>query len=539
MRVKPRTDSARKGARCRPFKRTSNKVGVVLPSSYRGAARPIATLLAGMILVATPAVAQEPIATLTLEEALALARRNNPTFLAEANDAADADWAVRAAYGSLLPSASVSAGAQYQAGGNTRFGVFTGEDLGFAKTPAYYISDYSIGLNYMVGAETLFGVPRERANQRATYARVDAAGNRLTLEVSRQYLAVLGAKDGVELARRELERATENLELAQGRVAVGSAIPLEATQAEVERGRAEVELLRAENLLDTDKLRLVQQIGIELEQDVRLTTELDVFDPRWTREVLVARALERHPQLRALRSTGEASEAAVKIARGAYFPTLQLSAGWSGFTREASNSAYLIQQAHSQAQAREESCSLFNGISNQLANPIEGYPRSCSFMPTREAEAAIVRGNDVFPFDFTPQPFGMQLRVSLPIFQGFTRQRQLEAAETAADDVRHQLRAEELRIRADVATMLANLETAYRAAGLEQRNAELADEQLRLARGRYELGAINFVELIEAETLKARADRARLSAVYAFHDALAALEAAVGEPLRPGAAEGS
>jgi hypothetical protein len=36
----------------------------------------------------------------------------------------------------------------------------------------------------------------------------------------------------------------------------------------------------------------------------------------------------------------------------------------------------------------------------------------------------------------------------------------------------------------------------------------------------------------EAETVKARADRAYLSAVYSYHEALAALEAAVGQPLR-------
>ena len=48
-------------------------------------------------------------AQLSLEEAVALARRNNPDFMAQKNDAALADWAVREAYGSLLPGASASA----------------------------------------------------------------------------------------------------------------------------------------------------------------------------------------------------------------------------------------------------------------------------------------------------------------------------------------------------------------------------------------------------------------------------------------------
>jgi outer membrane protein TolC len=53
-----------------------------------------------------------------------------------------------------------------------------------------------------------------------------------------------------------------------------------------------------------------------------------------------------------------------------------------------------------------------------------------------------------------------------------------------------------------------------------------------MARERYRLGAASFIELQDAETVKARADRAHLTAVYSFHEALAALETAVGRPLR-------
>jgi outer membrane protein TolC len=67
---------------------------------------------------------------------------------------------------------------------------------------------------------------------------------------------------------------------------------------------------------------------------------------------------------------------------------------------------------------------------------------------------------------------------------------------------------------------------------LEERNRALSDEQLRLARERYRIGASSFLDLQEAETVKARADRAYLAAVYSYHEALAGLENAVGRPLR-------
>ena len=40
------------------------------------------------------------------------------------------------------------------------------------------------------------------------------------------------------------------------------------------------------------------------------------------------------------------------------------------------------------------------------------------------------------------------------------------------------------------------------------------------------------VEMVEAETVKAQADRDRVAAIFAYHDALSSLEAIVGTSLR-------
>ena len=61
-----------------------------------------------------------------------------------------------------------------------------------------------------------------------------------------------------------------------------------------------------------------------------------------------------------------------------------------------------------------------------------------------------------------------------------------------------------------------------------------ADLQLRAALERYRVGAASFIELQEAETIKARADRAYLASLYQFHESLAALEAAIGRSLTEG-----
>jgi outer membrane protein len=492
-----------------------------------------ALLIAFVLLAPAAASAQQARATLSLDEALRLARANNPDYLARTTDAINADWAVRSAYASLLPGASASTSFQYQAEGTPRFGTFTGGDLGLSTTPAYYISGYSLGLNYQLSGATVLAPRRELANRRATEAGIEAAAFSLDAQVTQQYLAVLRARDGARLAAQELERAGDTRRLAEANVAVGRAIPLEAMQAEVQQGRAEVALLQAQNLVETETLRLMQTLGIELSREVELTSDFAISELPFTQDALITMATQAHPSLRAARATEEASQSGVRIARSAYLPTIDMSAGWSGFTRQAADSEFLIDQARTRMLNQRRQCEQLNMISAGLSSPLPDLPANCAaFVLAPEDEAAIRSSNNVFPFNFTRDPLGMQLRISLPIFQGLTRERNIEAARVAAQDARHRVRAEELRLRTEVGTAYLNARTALRSVELEARNSELADEQLRLARERYRLGASSLLDLQEAETAKARADRSHLNAIYAYHEALAALESAVGRPLR-------
>jgi outer membrane protein len=469
-------------------------------------------------------------ATLTLDEAITLARRNNPDFLQQANDVAAADWAVRDAYGSLLPGASASTSYNYQAAGTQRVGNFG--DIGVTNRTDYYSSNYNLGLNYRLSGATLMAPGQAKSERRATVANVEAAVFSLRTNVIRQYLAVKRAQDGVDLAEQELQRAVDNLRLASARVEVGAAIPMEATQAEIERGRAEVALLQAQNLVETERLRLAQALGTDLPLDVDLTTTFAITDVPWSETQLQAFAAEAHPSLRAARAAEDASQAGVRMARSSYLPSVSFSAGISGFMRQAGNSEFLVDQAWQGVYAQQDQCELTNLISSGLSTPLPGAPMDCSqFNLTSEDEQRIRENNSLFPFGYERNPFSASMTISLPIFDGLSRERQVEQARIASADAELRRRSEEMRLRTEIAAALGTARTGSRSAALEARNAELADEQLRLARERYRLGAASYIELQEAETLKARADRAYLNALYQFHESLAALEAAVGRPL--------
>jgi outer membrane protein len=480
----------------------------------------------------TPGPFPEPPPSLSLEQALELARRNNPTFLSTANDETVAEWNVRAAYGALVPSASASGSLGWQGTGDQLLGGnLTLGDLGVGNQPNYYSSNYSLGFNYNLSGSTLLEPSRAKAQRRSTTAQVGLARVNLDAEVTRLYLDVLRQKEEVELVTQQLERARFNLRLAQGQSEVGQATAVDVTQAEIQVGRSEVSLLRTRNAVTTATFRLFQQLGVALRPEVELTTEFPVTEPVWSEDELLDMAYAGNPTLASRRHAREAARIGVRAARTSYLPSLSLSMGWSGFTREASSTDFPIAQARAQAESRIQSCQATNELYSRLADPLP--LQDCSrFAFSDEQRTSIIQANDVFPFDFTQSPPTARLSISVPIFQGLSRQRQVEQAQAAMDDAEYQLREQELALRADVAINLAQVRTAFRSVELEERNQIFADDQLRLARERYRAGLIPFLDLVEAETVKVQADRDLLAAIYAFHDALTTLDAVVGGRLR-------
>ncbi|HSJ26404.1 MAG TPA: TolC family protein [Longimicrobiales bacterium] len=489
-------------------------------------------LLAALVLMADTGHAQQAPATLSMDDALQLARRHNPGYQMQVNDEPVANWQVRAAYGALLPSFTVAGGVDWQAGGIPNIGLLSGEDFGLARTPDYFVSGYRLVLNLNLSGSTFFRMAQERASREATRARIDAAAYALEADVSRAYLTALRARDAVSLATQELESAREALRLAEARHDAGSGTRLDVAQAEVEAGRAEVSVLQARSNAEMEKLRLLQRLGLDAVGDVELTTALEVFEPTWSRDDLTNIAMQQHPQLVSARAAESASRAAARSARMSYLPSVSFSGGWTGQARTTRDEDYLIDQAQDNAENRIRSCEATNDLYARLADPLP--PLDCSrYAFTAEMRDALLAANDVFPFDFAKRPPSFGMTISMPIFNGFTREAQMQQASAAAEDARHQRREEELNRRTTVATSYVALQTAYLSVAIEDRNVAAAAEQLELARERYRLGAGSILELTQAQATKARADQARLTAIYAFHENLAALEAAVGRRLRP------
>jgi outer membrane protein len=485
-------------------------------------------LIAGSVQASAqvaPADSTAP-STLTLDQAIALARRNNPALQQTLNNRIGARAAVRSAYGALLPSADASLSVQRQQGGEQ---IFSGTTLG-ARSDVNQ-SNYEIGLSYRLNSATLITPSLQRANRDAVEADITGATETLRANVAQQYLSALQAEASADLQDSLVVASQQQLILAQAREIVGSGTQLDVQRAEVALGLQRVQALKARNQVEIEKLRLFELMGTPQPANVKLVTEFKVTPMNLSVQELIASAHRDNPGVLALRSREHVADLNVRREKGEYSPTLSLSTGIGGYTYGYTNPNFPVQQAQSQLDASRASCIRTEevraalNLSNQLSE--------CQAMVFTDAQAAAIRqSNSKFPFDFTKAPRSITATLSLPLFDGFAREQRLQEAMANRSDARYSVRSMELALTADVTAAYLTLVTAEKTVALQEQNAQAAKNELKLVQDRYRIGATTFVDLTEARATYERAESDRITAIYDYHKAFAALESAVGHPLR-------
>ena len=479
--------------------------------------------LAALALVAQTAQAQAT-ATLTVDEAIVLARRNNPLFNQTVNARRSADLNVRTAYASLLPSVNANLSGRFQRTGQQFF-----NGIALQSASDVMQSSYGIGVNYTINSAVLFAPKLFAAQRDAAEADVTGAAELLRSLVTQRYIQVLQAQARAALQDSLLLTTQGQLELAKARQAVGAGTILDVRRAEVAFGTAEINSLQAHNNAEIEMLRFFEQLGVPQPETVTLTTKFDILPIRFRMDSLQELARRQNPGLIAMRSREKASGATVRARQGQYAPTLSLQTGLGGNSYQYTNPNFLVSQDSAQFAGGFASCSTQDSIRAGAGLA----PRGCNGLIWDPARGNDIRErNNQFPFKFTRSPFSFSAFVSMPIFDNLNREQNLQEAMIQRDNARFTVRATELRLTADVAQAYLNLQTALKTTQLQEINAAKAREELSFAEERYKVGAATFLDVTISRGTFEQAQIDRLNAIYDYHRAFAALENAVGRPLR-------
>ncbi len=312
-------------------------------------------------LVVRPARAAEETAQVTLDEAVALLRRQSPELLAGA-------LKVRAAQGDvttarLYPNPTLSFGA-----GNFPIGRTNPPGIGAGDTVNEQVG---------IGQElVLWGKRGERIA--AAHGRMAAAGaeradldRRLVFEVRARFVRTLVAGERLRLARENLTHYRETVRVSRERADAGEISAAEFDKIALEQRGFEHEVADAEIERREAVAELLPLLGLDV-ADLVPVGELRLPAARTDTDTLVSEALRRRPDLTAAERAAEAAEAALRLARAERWPNVTVG----------------VQYTHDEFQVAGN---LANSLGANFSLPLPLVNRNQGEIERAEAEALIAR----------------------------------------------------------------------------------------------------------------------------------------------------
>lgn len=250
--------------------------------------------------------------SLEWSECVELARQTNPNLNAAKEKLAAADHLWKASYGAFLPTATLNAGLTRS--GEADAEASTNKSIGISATQ-----------NLFSGLQDSAKWRQARANRQESEWQLQMARAALSADLKTAFASLAYSDELVRLSDIIVKRRLHNFHLVElrfegGRENKGSLL---LSQASVEQAR--LEKLQAENLRRQNSIALAKVLGLDPIEDLTLKGDLpkEAAPDHPDLKTLIADS----PEFRAAIAREEAARAAVGVARSAFLPSLNLSAG--------------------------------------------------------------------------------------------------------------------------------------------------------------------------------------------------------------------
>jgi outer membrane protein TolC/ABC-type transporter Mla MlaB component len=416
-----------------------------------------------------PASAPTQALRLTLDQAVGLALKQNPTAQIAILTAAQSEQDKNIARADLLPqvNASITDEAQKvnllaQFGGRTPFPGFP-KTLGpyqvFSAGPTFGgpVFDLTLWKRYQAARETMGA---SKANSLSTREQV------ILLVVS-QYIGTLRATANVQASQSRVELAQALYDQAADLQKEGVGTGIDTLRSNVELQNEKQRLIQAETDRETFLYGLSRLLNLDPRQPIELGDSLSFFDtPQPEVETSFELALAERQEWKALESQIKAAVSQKRAAQFSRLPSLRFDGDFA-----------------------------YTGTSGNTTLPTYTY----------------------------------QASVNMPLFTGGRIQAEVVRADLEIRKLQEQKSDLRNQIALDVKTALLNLSSARNEVQVANLGVQLSQEEVDQARDRFKAGVANNIEVIQAQDALSRANDNQIAALYRFNQARADLARSIGQ----------
>jgi outer membrane protein TolC len=260
--------------------------------------------------------ATSPALRLTLEDALARARKNSTQFQAAQTDAAIARQDRYQAAAALLPSVAYNNQAIYTK-------VNRGNPIFIANNGAHeYLSQANV--HESIDLASVSGFRRASAASALAKARAEIASRGLVVTVVQSYYSVAAAQLKLEVAKKTGDEGDRFLKMTQELENGGEVAHSDVIKAELQTQDRHRQLLEAQLGLLNARLDFAVLIFPDFNDNFELAEDLHAGVPLPTLAEVQQRAARDNPDVRAALAAVQQAGHEVTGARGGYLPSLSL-----------------------------------------------------------------------------------------------------------------------------------------------------------------------------------------------------------------------
>jgi outer membrane protein TolC len=414
---------------------------------------------------ATPATPSPSPVRLTLEDAIARARKNSTQFQAAQTDAAIARQDRYQAAAALLPSVTYNNQALYTQGNGP--GTF----VRFIANNAVHEYISQADVHEAIDLQSISNFRRASAAAALAKARAEIASRGLVVTVVQSYYAVAAAQLKLEAARKNSDEGDRFLKMTQDLEKGGEVAHSDVIKAELQMQERRRQLLEAQLGFLNARLDFAVLIFPDFNDNFELAEDLHASVPLPTLAEVQQRAARDNPDLRAALVLVQQTGHEVTGARAGYLPSLSFDYFYGiDATRFAVNNE--------------------NGLPNLGSSALA--------------------------------------TVNIPIWNWGATQSRIKQAELRRAQAQRELSFTQRKLLAEIKSLYAEADTALNELSGLSRSAELSAESLRLTTLRYRGGEATVLEVVDAQTTFAQANAAYQDGAVRYRVALANLQTLTG-----------
>jgi outer membrane protein TolC/ABC-type transporter Mla MlaB component len=418
---------------------------------------------------ALPANSPNQVLRLTLDQAVALALKQNPTAQIAILTAAQSEQDKDIARADLLPQASARISDEAQKI-NLR--------AQFGGVPAFPGLPKTIGPFQLFSAGPSVSAPvfdltlwrrfqAARNTAGASKANSLATREQVILLVVSQYIGTLRAVANVEASQSRVELAQALYDQAADLQKEGVGTGIDTLRANVELQNEKQRLLEAQNDRETSLYGLSRLLNLDPREKIALADSLSFFEtPQPEVEASIEEAMANRQEWKALVSQIKAAENQKKAAQASRLPNVR-----------------------------------FDGEFSYVGNS------GTTTLPTYTYEAS----------------------VNLPLFTGGRIRAEVASTDLEIRKLEEQRADLRNQIALDVKTALLNLDSARSEVQVANLGVQLSKEEVDQAGDRFKAGVANNIEVIQAQDSLSRANDNQIAALYRFNQARADLARSIGQ----------